>query len=388
MWIGLAYNFFLSGKRGFNVEFLLNSLISVIICYILITFFLPFIFILIVKIKGDSEMKTKISLTLILPAIIFFTFSFQNIYSQIEIDTSKLGPPSQDPTLEDFKDSLSKNGDWVKIDKDEVDPQNIDDEDSAVVDEDVNTEYVWVPSPVLIYVGWSPYCYGQWVWTFWGWEWIPYYDWGWCTYHYGRWWYSNHYGWCWSPGHRWRHSWVSWCHSGGYWGWHPLPPRHHYRHGVAVLPVKKDRRADGWVFVDKKNFKKPIDKTVIVDPAKNREIINGSRQNMERKRGDNTSIPNNKIRTRDDNNTRSQKKEYSTRSQKRYNDYNGQSYREKKVKTYNESGRDRSSYKSSDRNSRSGNNGNRSNSRSNNTGRSNNSNNSSSKGSNHSGKNK
>lgn len=228
-------------------------------------------------------MKPITVLKYILPVIIFMFFSFKSNYSQIEIDTSKMGPPSSDPSLDDFKDSLSKSGSWVKVTEDQVDPNTVDGEDSAVVDEDVYPDYVWVPSPAYIYDGWSPYCNGQWVWTYWGWQWVPYYDYGWgwgCTYHYGRWWYSNYYGWCWSPGHHWRHSWVSWCNSGAYWGWHPLSPRVNYRGGVAVLPIKNNVKNDGWVFVNKKDFKNPIDNTKIVDPNKHTEILKTANQNF------------------------------------------------------------------------------------------------------------
>ena len=228
-------------------------------------------------------MKPIISLKYILPVIIFMFFSFKSNYSQIEIDTSKMGPPSSNPSLDDFKDSLSKSGSWVKVTEDQIDPNTVDGEDSVALDEDVYPDYVWVPSPVYIYDGWSPYCNGQWVWTYWGWQWVPYYDYGWgwgCTYHYGRWWYSNYYGWCWSPGRHWRHSWVSWCNSGAYWGWHPLSPRVHYRGGVAVLPIRNNEKNDGWVFVNKKDFKQPIDNTKIVDVSRHNEILKSANQNL------------------------------------------------------------------------------------------------------------
>jgi hypothetical protein len=332
-------------------------------------------------------MKTKIYLTYLIPAVIFFFFSFNKSFSQIEIDTSKMGPPDQNPTLDDFKDSLSSKGEWVKINKDQIDPEsNSDEVDTEYVDEDVNTDYVWVPSPIYISVGWSPYCYGRWIWTYWGWEWVPYYDWGWCTYHYGRWWYSDNYGWCWSPGRRWRSHWVTWCHSGGYWGWHPLSPRTRLRNSVAVLPVNHNTRNGGWVFVDKKNFSKPINNTSIVDPKKNTEILKNSKQFV-------SKDPRNKI-------TSTNTREQNSGVQKKTNDgkYFNNNSQKKQVSVDNKTNNNgkrvvvihRSNNNNNNKSSgnyKSGNNGNRSynSSRSNNNSRSNSSSHSSNRSSSNSG---
>jgi hypothetical protein len=209
----------------------------------------------------------------ILPLQILLLFAIGKSYSQVEVDTSNMGPPAQDPTLQDLQDSLSQNGDWINITSDQIDPDSVEGADSESLDDDIYTDEIWVPNPVLIWVGWNPYCNGRWVWTYWGWEWLPYDNWGWCTYHYGRWWWHHSYGWVWSPGHRWRHCWVSWHRTGGYWGWHPLPPRVHYRNGIAVLPVKKNVKNDGWVFVNKKDFTKPVTKYTTVDINKHPDIL-------------------------------------------------------------------------------------------------------------------
>ena len=47
---------------------------------------------------------------------------------------------------------------------------------------------------------------------------------GWATYHYGRWGFSNRVGWFWVPGSRWAPAWVSWRSSNDYLAWAPLPP--------------------------------------------------------------------------------------------------------------------------------------------------------------------
>jgi hypothetical protein len=47
---------------------------------------------------------------------------------------------------------------------------------------------------------------------------------GWATYHYGRWGFSDQVGWFWVPGSRWAPAWVSWLSSDNYLAWAPLPP--------------------------------------------------------------------------------------------------------------------------------------------------------------------
>jgi len=86
-------------------------------------------------------------------------------------------------------------------------------------------QYVWVPTRVG--PSWRPYTYGRWVYTErYGWMWASDEPWGWATYHYGRWGFSNRIGWFWVPGNRWGPAWVSWRSSGDYLAWAPLPPAH------------------------------------------------------------------------------------------------------------------------------------------------------------------
>ena len=47
---------------------------------------------------------------------------------------------------------------------------------------------------------------------------------GWATYHYGRWAYSNRLGWVWVPGTQWAPAWVAWRGSEDHLAWAPLPP--------------------------------------------------------------------------------------------------------------------------------------------------------------------
>src|SRR5205085_7912562 len=46
--------------------------------------------------------------------------------------------------------------------------------------------YVWQPD-VATNSNWRPYTDGYWAYTDQGWTWVSYEDFGWATYHYGRW---------------------------------------------------------------------------------------------------------------------------------------------------------------------------------------------------------
>jgi hypothetical protein len=83
--------------------------------------------------------------------------------------------------------------------------------------------YVWQPDAATN-ADWRPYTDGYWAYTDVGWTWVSYEDFGWATYHYGRWVRLEDYGWCWVPGYEWGPAWVSWRTGGNYVGWAPLPP--------------------------------------------------------------------------------------------------------------------------------------------------------------------
>jgi hypothetical protein len=87
--------------------------------------------------------------------------------------------------------------------------------------------YGWQPDVATSDPNWRPYTDGYWAYTDYGWTWITYEDFGWATYHYGRWATLADYGWVWFPGEDldWGPAWVSWRTGGDYIGWAPLPPR-------------------------------------------------------------------------------------------------------------------------------------------------------------------
>jgi Family of unknown function (DUF6600) len=87
--------------------------------------------------------------------------------------------------------------------------------------------YGWQPDLAVNDTNWRPYADGYWAYTDDGWTWISYEDFGWATYHYGRWANLSDYGWIWFPGEDldWGPAWVSWRTGGDYVGWAPLPPR-------------------------------------------------------------------------------------------------------------------------------------------------------------------
>jgi hypothetical protein len=100
-----------------------------------------------------------------------------------------------------FYSSLQPYGEWIQFDNDLV---------------------VWKPNG--IHSHWRPYMEGRWSWTENGWYWDSYEPFGWATYHYGRWFNDDYYGWIWIPDYEWGPSWVEWRYDDDYIGWAPLPP--------------------------------------------------------------------------------------------------------------------------------------------------------------------
>ena len=108
--------------------------------------------------------------------------------------------------------------------------------------------YVWQPFIAYKTDSWRPYSDGYWAQTDSGWTWVSYENFGWATYHYGRWTRLKDIGWAWVPGYQWGPGWVSWRTSDDYVGWAPLPPK--VERGVYEGKVVDRRPADREVSVD------------------------------------------------------------------------------------------------------------------------------------------
>ncbi len=134
-----------------------------------------------------------------------------------------------------FYSSLAPYGGWIQLD---------------------NGLTVWRPN--IIRRHWSPYRYGQWIWTNDGWYWDSYEPFGWITYHYGRWYYDDYYGWMWVPDDQWAPAWVEWRYDDDYIGWAPLPPYANFSINVGIqFSVNFFTPYSHWHFVNYNNFCSP-----------------------------------------------------------------------------------------------------------------------------------
>ncbi len=105
---------------------------------------------------------------------------------------------------------------------------------------------VWRPSLVL---GWRPFENGRWVHTTYGWMFESYDTFGWITYHYGNWFYSNRLGWVWVPGYEWVACNCDWMRIDDIIFWAPLPPV-----GYVCPRPWEPRGGDWWIGVRGRNF--------------------------------------------------------------------------------------------------------------------------------------
>jgi hypothetical protein len=228
-----------------------------------------------------NKMKTKLALTIMISAAMIFSFNSctsteytaTNNENAASSDTLyEIERASEPVSLETFEDSLSSYGEFVSIDSSEIDPDNSVLDESGDVDSDIYTNYIWVPNSNYLYEGWTPYGEGRWEWTDWGWTWVSDYNWGWAPYHYGRWWYSQAYGWVWSPGRRWGPGWVNWCSNREFTGWYPISPRVRLRN-AGISTINHHYNPNGWVGVSNTNFRKHITKSTILPNEKTNEIV-------------------------------------------------------------------------------------------------------------------
>jgi hypothetical protein len=163
---------------------------------------------------------------------------------------------SQDVSVDFFYSNLN-GGSWVEVG---------------------NYGYCWQPDVAVNDPSWRPYADGYWAYTDEGWTWVSYEDFGWATYHYGRWVRLADYGWVWRPGYEWGPAWVSWRFGGGYAGWAPLPPEtevvYESRPLTGQLDVEFDIGPAYYNFVDVRYIGEPVLRSRIVDVNQNVTYIN------------------------------------------------------------------------------------------------------------------
>jgi hypothetical protein len=163
---------------------------------------------------------------------------------------------SQDVSVDFFYNNLN-GGSWVEVG---------------------NYGYCWQPDVAVSDSSWRPYADGYWAYTDEGWTWVSYEDFGWATYHYGRWVRLADYGWVWRPGYEWGPAWVSWRFGGGYAGWAPLPPEtevvYESRPLTGHLDVEFDIGPGCYNFVDVRYIGEPVLRSRIVEVNQNVTYIN------------------------------------------------------------------------------------------------------------------
>jgi len=143
--------------------------------------------------------------------------------------------------------------------------------------------YGWQPDLAVNDQNWRPYADGYWAYTDDGWTWISYEDFGWATYHYGRWANLSDYGWVWFPGEDldWGPAWVSWRTGGDYVGWAPLPPRgpgivYEGRPIGPQVDIEFDIGPQYYNFCEVRYIGEPVLRNYIAPPVQNITYINNT----------------------------------------------------------------------------------------------------------------
>ncbi len=160
-------------------------------------------------------------------------------------------------SLDFFYDNLSPYGSWIAVG---------------------DYGYCFQPNVAVNNSDWRPYSDGYWAYTDVGWTWVSYEDFGWATYHYGRWADLESYGWVWVPGYDWGPAWVSWRTGGDYIGWAPLPPQgetvYEGRPISGAVDVAFDIGPLYYNFVDIRYIGEPVLRQRIIPAQRNVTIIN------------------------------------------------------------------------------------------------------------------
>jgi Family of unknown function (DUF6600) len=167
------------------------------------------------------------------------------------------GEADTEVSLNFFYDNLSPHGNWIDV---------------------AGYGYCFQPSVAVDNVDWRPYADGYWAYTDVGWTWVSYEDFGWATYHYGRWANLADYGWVWVPGYEWGPAWVSWRTGGDYIGWAPLPPVGDVIYEGRAITGQVDVLFDigplYYNFCDVRYIGEPVLRGRIFAPSRNVTIIN------------------------------------------------------------------------------------------------------------------
>ena len=183
-------------------------------------------------------------------------------------------PPTQsgaEVNLDFFYTNLQDKGDWLQTQE---------------------FGYVFRPNVHKQKANWRPYSDGAWVHTDEGWLWNSREDFGWATYHYGRWTRLKEYGWVWVPGFEWAPAWVAWrgtapdgsgasgsrtANRGNrgstevtYVGWAPLPPEARFNASIGFnssVDYEYSIAPDDYSFVSVRSFGDPYLAPLIVAPT-------------------------------------------------------------------------------------------------------------------------
>ena len=160
-------------------------------------------------------------------------------------------------SLDFFYDNLSPYGNWIEVG---------------------DYGYCFQPNAAVSSSDWRPYSDGYWAYTDVGWTWVSYEDFGWATYHYGRWTNLADYGWLWVPGYEWGPAWVSWRTGGDYIGWAPLPPVSNVIYEGRAITGQVDVLFDigplYYNFCDVRYIGEPVLRGRIFAPSRNVTFIN------------------------------------------------------------------------------------------------------------------
>lgn len=137
--------------------------------------------------------------------------------------------------------------------------------------------YVFQPRQAAQSRDWRPYTNGHWVYTDAGWTWISDEQFGWATYHYGRWIRLRSVGWVWVPGEQWAPAWVSWRKGNDFVGWAPLPPEAQFDRQTGIrnwADSYYDIGPEQYAFVPANEFGRKLSPREILPSERNVTIIN------------------------------------------------------------------------------------------------------------------